>query len=60
MKQRGRNAVFTCSADFTMHGQRFAVCINGKWDTELPLCIGRIKIGLKILFLFLSLFFCSY
>lgn len=45
IRQNGRRAMFTCDVGFSMHGQRYAICANGKWDTELPLCISKLNLS---------------
>ncbi|GAB0100305.1 hypothetical protein DMENIID0001_163240 [Sergentomyia squamirostris] len=37
-RQRGRSIEYTCDATYSLVGDRFAVCVSGKWDLPIPLC----------------------
>ena len=38
---RGRNARFNCMRGFQLVGAKYASCMNGKWDADLPICVSK-------------------
>ncbi|XP_011298599.1 uncharacterized protein [Fopius arisanus] len=39
IRKRGKTIRFKCLEGFTLVGDRYSYCIQGKWDTALPICV---------------------
>ncbi|KAK6641400.1 hypothetical protein RUM44_013111 [Polyplax serrata] len=38
-KFRGRNVRFNCMRGYQLVGAKYASCMNGKWDANVPICV---------------------
>lgn len=38
-RSNGRSVRFSCNYAFTLIGNRYATCIRGRWDRDIPVCV---------------------
>lgn len=39
MRNRGKFIRYQCATGFELYGSRYASCSNGRWDSDIPICI---------------------